>query len=88
MSSDQLFSCTGDAAWLVAVAMLWGGTNPLLKHFSQGVENIKCDGRIRQFLAESSFLFLNWKVSILSGCYLSGNAVIAQYVLYEYHITT
>uniref|UniRef100_A0A0B6Z4S3 EamA domain-containing protein n=1 Tax=Arion vulgaris TaxID=1028688 RepID=A0A0B6Z4S3_9EUPU len=51
----------GDASWLVTVALFWGATNPLLKYYSVGVENIKRDGKIAQFVAECSFLFLNWK---------------------------
>ncbi|BFY99593.1 hypothetical protein BsWGS_02633 [Bradybaena similaris] len=51
----------GEAVWFVAVALLWGVTNPLLKLCSVGVEDIKRDGKIRQFVAECAFLFLNWK---------------------------
>ncbi|KAL5021226.1 hypothetical protein ScPMuIL_000381 [Solemya velum] len=50
-----------EAFWLVVVAALWGGTNPLIKRGSKGVENIKRSGAIPQFLAELTFLGLNWK---------------------------
>ncbi|XP_046567888.1 transmembrane protein 234 homolog isoform X2 [Haliotis rubra] len=53
-----------NAFWLIAVAALWGSTNPFIKKGSQGIENIKHDSRIRQFLAELGFLFFNWKYLI------------------------
>ena len=55
-----------DAVWLVAVALLWGATNPFLKRGGEGIEKIKKDGMIRQFLSEVFFLGSNWKVCFLS----------------------
>ena len=53
----------GETVWLVCVAALWGATNPLIKEGGRGIETIKKDGAVWQFLAEIKFLFLNWKVS-------------------------
>lgn len=50
-----------DAFWLVMVALLWGATNPFLKRGGEGIEKIKKDGVIQQFLAEVLFLVFNWK---------------------------
>lgn len=50
-----------NAVWLTVVAGLWGATNPLIKHHSKGVENIKADGKFNKLVAEFTFLFLNWK---------------------------
>ncbi|VDI10812.1 Hypothetical predicted protein [Mytilus galloprovincialis] len=47
--------------WFVVVATLWGGTNPLIKRESQGVERIKRNSKVKQILAELYFLFSNWK---------------------------
>lgn len=47
--------------WFVVVATLWGGTNPLIKKESHGVESIKRNNKIHQVLAELFFLFSNWK---------------------------
>ncbi|XP_007247565.3 transmembrane protein 234 [Astyanax mexicanus] len=46
---------------LLLVAALWGGTNPLLKRATVGIEHVKEGSRISQFLAEVKFLFLNLK---------------------------
>ncbi|XP_041359136.1 transmembrane protein 234 homolog [Gigantopelta aegis] len=51
----------GNAFWLTTVAAFWGLTNPFIKRGSRGVENIKRDNSVRQFLAELRFLFFNWK---------------------------
>ena len=50
------------AAWLLLVAALWGGTNPFIKRGSRGVENIKEDSAVVQFVREFQFLFFNIKV--------------------------
>ena len=47
---------------LVLVSMLWGFTNPVLKLTSEGLEDIKETGRLRQFCAEVKFLASNVKV--------------------------
>ena len=44
----------------VAVALVWGITNPLLKKGSVGVENIRCHGRLQQLISELIFLALRW----------------------------
>ena len=49
------------ALWFVAVALIWGGTNPLLKQGGQGIERIQEKNALLQFVAEVKFLILNWK---------------------------
>ena len=51
-----------NAAWLLLVAAMWGGTNPFIKRGSRGVENIKEDNAVVQFVREFQFLFFNIKV--------------------------
>ncbi|KAJ6647309.1 Transmembrane protein 234 like [Pseudolycoriella hygida] len=46
---------------LVAVAFLWGATNPLIRRGSAGVENIKSGTAIKQFVAEIIFLITRWQ---------------------------
>ena len=48
--------------WLIVVAVLWGGTNPLLKQGGEGIEHIKKDSAVKQFIAELLFLVGSWKV--------------------------
>lgn len=50
---------------LVAVAFLWGATNPLIRRGSVGVEDVKRATVIKQFLAEVYFLITRWQASIL-----------------------
>ncbi|XP_066535151.1 transmembrane protein 234 [Hoplias malabaricus] len=47
--------------WLLLVALLWGGTNPLLKRGTVGIEHVRKGSKISQLLAEVKFLFLNIK---------------------------
>ncbi|KAL3284467.1 hypothetical protein HHI36_018628 [Cryptolaemus montrouzieri] len=44
---------------LIIVAMLWGGTNPLLKKGSNKIVEIKSKSRIKQFFLEIKYLFTN-----------------------------
>ncbi|GAB6026132.1 hypothetical protein CHUAL_012330 [Chamberlinius hualienensis] len=46
---------------LVVVSILWGFTNPLMKKASVGIEDVKRNNRIAQFLAEVKFLLFNWR---------------------------
>uniref|UniRef100_A0A336KR09 CSON012802 protein n=1 Tax=Culicoides sonorensis TaxID=179676 RepID=A0A336KR09_CULSO len=46
---------------LVAVAILWGATNPFIRKGSVGIENIKCDSKIQQTIQEFSFLLTRWQ---------------------------
>src|SRR3989344_8872915 len=49
--------------WLVAVGMLWGCTNPLIKLGSKGVTDLpKRSHPVLQFLSETFFLFTRWQV--------------------------
>ena len=45
-------------AGLIAIAAIWGGTNPLLKKYSAGIEDIQQSGFIKQvcFFGDSVFL--------------------------------
>ncbi|XP_014662787.1 PREDICTED: transmembrane protein 234-like isoform X2 [Priapulus caudatus] len=54
----------GDVMMLCTVAVLWGFTNPLMKKFSAGLENIKSAGAVTQFLCELHFLMFNWKYMV------------------------
>lgn len=47
--------------WLVAVALLWGSTNPLMKKGSAGVEKIRYQNRLVQLVMEIKFLALRWQ---------------------------
>ncbi|XP_037031515.1 transmembrane protein 234 homolog [Bradysia coprophila] len=46
---------------LVAVAFLWGATNPFIRRGSLGVEDVKGATVIKQFLAEIYFLITRWQ---------------------------
>lgn len=50
---------------LVAVAFLWGATNPFIRRGSVGVENVKGGTVIKQFLAEIYFLVTRRQASVL-----------------------
>lgn len=49
---------------LVAVALLWGATNPYLKKGSAGVENVKAVNPIQQKIAEIVFLATRFSVIV------------------------
>uniref|UniRef100_A0AAY4A828 Transmembrane protein 234 n=1 Tax=Denticeps clupeoides TaxID=299321 RepID=A0AAY4A828_9TELE len=44
---------------LLLVSALWGGTNPLLKRATEGIERLERSGVALQLLAEVKFLLLN-----------------------------
>jgi drug/metabolite transporter (DMT)-like permease len=46
---------------LVTVAFLWGGTNPLIKRYSTGVDQIKGHSGVHQWLLEIKFLVTRWR---------------------------
>lgn len=50
--------------WFVAVALVWGSTNPLLKKGSAGIEKIHYQNRALQLVAELKFLGLNWRYMV------------------------
>ena len=50
--------------WFMAVALLWGATNPLMKKGSAGIENISCSSRILQLVMEVKFLALRWQYAV------------------------
>lgn len=50
-----------EACWFILVGLLWGATNPLLKKGSKGIESIKHESRVLQFVMEMKFLVSNWK---------------------------
>ena len=45
----------------LAVACVWGGTNPLLKRGSAGLEEVKCASRVLQFVMELKYLASRWQ---------------------------
>jgi len=51
-----------DSIWLVAVAALWGLTNPFLKSGGKGIEQVRSNSRLLQPFYELLFLVSNWKV--------------------------
>lgn len=56
------FTTAETALKFLAVAALWGFTNPLLKKASAGVEKVRGDTPLRQALAEFRFLVTRWQV--------------------------
>ncbi|KAK9886781.1 hypothetical protein WA026_018434 [Henosepilachna vigintioctopunctata] len=44
---------------LITVALLWGGTNPLLKKNSKKIMVIKSASKVEQFILEIKYLFTN-----------------------------
>ncbi|KAM8796025.1 transmembrane protein 234 [Eudromia elegans] len=55
---------SAEAAALVLVAALWGGTGPLLRAGAAGLEHVRGRGRLRQLLSEIRFLGLNYKYMV------------------------
>ncbi|PSN51076.1 Transmembrane protein 234 [Blattella germanica] len=49
---------------LVAVGVLWGATNPLIKRGSAGVEKVKASDPKLQWFYELQFLALRWQYII------------------------
>ena len=60
-----------DIVWLIAVAALWGCTNPFLKKGSKGIEHVQCDRRLLRLFRELQFLVSNWKVCCIRMMYFS-----------------
>jgi len=52
---------SGELCSLVAVALLWGSTNPLMGRGSSGIKTVKHPNMFVQFIYELKFLLLNWK---------------------------
>lgn len=63
--------------WLVAVAALWGLSTPLLRRGGKGVEDIKRDGHLRQWLAEVKFLATKPQYALPFLINQSGSAIYA-----------
>ncbi|KAJ2159609.1 hypothetical protein GGF46_002893 [Coemansia sp. RSA 552] len=59
----------------ILTALCWGFTNPFIKRGSEGIERIKRDSWIGQTLAETWFLFTNWRYVLPLAINLSGSAV-------------
>lgn len=55
----------GQVLALVLVAALWGGTQPLLKRASSGLQQVEERTWARQLLQEMRSLFLNTEVRLL-----------------------
>ncbi|KAI7824248.1 hypothetical protein BX661DRAFT_46847 [Kickxella alabastrina] len=63
------------AAGFILTALCWGFTNPFIKRGSKGLESIKRPTWLSQTLAETYFLFTNWKYLLPLLLNLSGSAV-------------
>lgn len=61
---SNLRSHSGQVLSLVLVAALWGGTQPLLKRASAGLQQIHERSWARQLLQEVKTLFLNTEVRL------------------------
>lgn len=59
-SEEPLESLLRHVLSFIAVAVVWGGTNPLLKRGSAGMEKIKCSNRLLQVIMELKYLALKW----------------------------
>uniref|UniRef100_G3MSF3 EamA domain-containing protein n=1 Tax=Amblyomma maculatum TaxID=34609 RepID=G3MSF3_AMBMU len=63
--------------WLVAVAALWGLSTPLLRRGGKGVEDIKREGALQQWLAEVKFLATKPQYALPFLINQSGSAIYA-----------
>lgn len=59
---------TVDIIWLIAVAALWGFTNPFLKKGGKGIEHVQSGSRLLKPFYELLFLASNWKVCCTCTC--------------------
>jgi len=65
-----------DWFWLLAVGILWGCTNPLMKKGSKGITELKPKSNaILNFLAEFYFLFSRWQYLLPFFLNLSGSVL-------------
>lgn len=60
MLKDEVAS----AFWFLLVAIIWGATNPFLKKGGSGIEKVRKQNQILQFIAELKFLIFNWRYAI------------------------
>eukprot|EP00033_Pygsuia_biforma_P003267 GCRY01003580.1.p1 GENE.GCRY01003580.1~~GCRY01003580.1.p1 ORF type:complete len:137 (+),score=8.75 GCRY01003580.1:721-1131(+) len=63
------------AGWFVIVGFLWGGTNPLIKKGSEGLETIQRSNRFYTACAKCFFLLCRWKYVIPLLLNLSGSVL-------------
>ncbi|XP_068924195.1 transmembrane protein 234 isoform X2 [Petaurus breviceps papuanus] len=52
----------GQVCALVLVAVLWGGSNPLLKRATGNMEPVQEGSRLEQLLQEMKYLFFNYQI--------------------------
>ncbi|XP_063910611.1 transmembrane protein 234 homolog [Zophobas morio] len=64
-----------ETACLIGVAMLWGGTNPLLKKNSKDITKIKENSKVKQFLLEVKYLATNTKYLVPMALNQTGSVV-------------
>ncbi len=50
-----------DASAFILVGLLWGATNPFLKKYSAGMDNVIHSNRIVKFILEMKYLATNWR---------------------------
>jgi drug/metabolite transporter (DMT)-like permease len=60
---------------LIGVAMLWGGTNPLIKRNSKDITKIKADSWVKQFFLEIKYLLTNTKYLVPMALNQSGSVI-------------
>ncbi|KAF5297202.1 hypothetical protein FQA39_LY12217 [Lamprigera yunnana] len=64
-----------EIASLVAVAILWGGTNPLIKRGSKEITKVKAKNPLMQFLLELKYLVTNYEYLIPMGLNQLGSII-------------
>uniref|UniRef100_A0A8C5LUK9 Transmembrane protein 234 n=1 Tax=Leptobrachium leishanense TaxID=445787 RepID=A0A8C5LUK9_9ANUR len=64
-----------DLLSLILVSILWGATNPFLRKGAEGLERVKEQRSVRQFLSEARFLVSNWRYVIPFMLNQSGSVV-------------
>ncbi|GLV36444.1 uncharacterized protein CBL_08935 [Carabus blaptoides fortunei] len=60
---------------LVSVALLWGGTNPLIKKGSTDIKKIEAKSPIKRFFLELKYLITNWKYILPMALNQSGSVL-------------
>jgi len=53
-----------DLVWCIAVALIWGITNPFIKKGTEGVEKVQAPGFIQRITKEVLFFICNWKYTL------------------------
>eukprot|EP00163_Fabomonas_tropica_P031226 TRINITY_DN734_c0_g1_i21.p1 TRINITY_DN734_c0_g1~~TRINITY_DN734_c0_g1_i21.p1 ORF type:complete len:150 (-),score=37.33 TRINITY_DN734_c0_g1_i21:66-515(-) len=75
LTGDALSQGAWNAFSLLLVGLFWGGTNPMIKYGTKGVEDIKHDNAIIQFLKKVFYLGTRWQYMVPFLLNLSGSVV-------------